>query len=292
MTAPEIVIPKFISMKGHPDLNEKWLQHHLTKYPGLLQLGDELEVLNTEHTQPTGGRLDLLLQDSESGTRYEVEIQLGAVDESHIIRTIEYWDVERRRYPRYDHIAVIVAEDVTSRFLNVVSLFNRTIPLIAIQLKAVEVSGFLTLIATRVIDLMPLATEEDEPQETADRKYWEQRASKESLRVVDRVLDLIHESENRVELNYNRRYIGLRLDGSVRNFVSFMPRKGKFAIVLPKIPRNEQLDAEIEEAELDAMPYRRRFGQYQLRLTEPEVGKHEQLLRRLIDTAYQAHPFT
>lgn len=292
MATPEIVIPEFVSMKGHPDLNEKWLQHHLTKHPGLLQLGDELEVLKTEHTQPTGGRLDLLLQDSESGTRYEVEIQLGAVDESHIIRTIEYWDVERRRYPRYDHIAVIVAEDVTSRFLNVISLFNRTIPLIAIQLKAVEVKGSLTLIATRVIDLMPLGTEEDEPQETADRKYWEQRASKESLRVVDQLLQLIQEMEIKVVPNYNRRYIGLRVDGSVRNFVSFLPRKSQFAIGLFKIPRSERLDAEIEEAGLDTMHYRQRFGQYQIRLTEPDIRQHEQLLRKLMDTAYRAHPFT
>lgn len=292
MATLEIVIPKFVSMKGHPDLNEKWLQHHLTKHPGLLQLGDELEVLKTEHRQPTGGRLDLLLQDSESGTRYEVEIQLGAVDESHIIRTIEYWDVERRRYPRYGHIAVIVAEDVTSRFLNVISLFNRTIPLIAIQLKAVEVKGSLTLVATRVIDLIPLGTEEDEPQETADRKYWEQRASKESLRVVDRLLQLIQEMEINVAANYNRRYIGLRVDGSVRNFVTFLPRKGQFAIGRFKIPRSEGLDAEIEEAGLDTISYRQRFGEYQIRLTDPSIRQREQLLRKLIHTAYGTHRFT
>ena len=48
--------------------------------------------------------------------------------------TIEYWDIERKRYPQYDHCAVLVAEDITSRFLNVVSLFYGTIPLIAIQM--------------------------------------------------------------------------------------------------------------------------------------------------------------
>ena len=84
-------------------------------------LGD-LEVRSNERRQPSGGRLDLLLQDVDTSARYEVEIQLGSLDESHIIRTIEYWDIERRRYPQYEHIAVIVAEDVTSRFLNVISL--------------------------------------------------------------------------------------------------------------------------------------------------------------------------
>ena len=50
---------------------------------------------------------------------------MGATDEAHIIRTIEYWDLERTRFPQYEHVAVLVAEDVTSRFLNVVALFNK-----------------------------------------------------------------------------------------------------------------------------------------------------------------------
>jgi len=69
-----------------------------------------------------------LLVNPEENLRYEVEIQLGATNESHIIRTIEYWDIERRRYPQYDHTAVIIAEDITSRFLNVITLFNGLSP--------------------------------------------------------------------------------------------------------------------------------------------------------------------
>ena len=84
--------------------------------------------------------------------RYEVELQLGATDESHIIRTIEYWDIERKRYPQYDHCAVIVAEDITSRFLNVISLFNGSVPLIAIQMQAYKIGEHMTLIFTTVVD--------------------------------------------------------------------------------------------------------------------------------------------
>ena len=80
-----------------------------------------MRVLVREKSVPGGGRLDLLLLDDEEDRRYEVEIQLGPTDPSHIIRTIEYWDVERRRYPAYEHIAVIVAENITTRFLNVMA---------------------------------------------------------------------------------------------------------------------------------------------------------------------------
>ena len=102
MTTPELVIPKIVRLKNHPTLNERWLHNRLIENPSLLGLGD-LSVRGSERRQPSGVRLDLLLEDVETSTRYEVEIQLGAVDESHIIRTIEYWDIERRRYPQYDH---------------------------------------------------------------------------------------------------------------------------------------------------------------------------------------------
>ncbi len=74
-------------------------------------------------------------------------MQLGSTDESHIIRTIEYWDIERKRYPQYDHCAVPIAEDITSRFLNVVSLFNGMTPVVAIQLQALTIGENITLAA-------------------------------------------------------------------------------------------------------------------------------------------------
>jgi len=105
------------------ELSEKWVQDRIANDPAILGLGD-LILKDSERRQPHAGRLDLLLQDPDSEHRFEVEIQLGATDESHIIRTIEYWDIERKRYPQYEHTAVIVSEGVTSRFLNVISLFE------------------------------------------------------------------------------------------------------------------------------------------------------------------------
>ena len=66
--------------------------------------------------------MELLFQDPDSNLRYEVAIQLGKTDECHIFRANEYWDLERKRYPQYDHAAVLIAQDITSRFLNIISL--------------------------------------------------------------------------------------------------------------------------------------------------------------------------
>ena len=61
-------------------MTEKWLQDEIIKDPTILGLGDVI-VRSQERTQPKGGRLDLLLEDPESDIRYEVELQLGVVDE-------------------------------------------------------------------------------------------------------------------------------------------------------------------------------------------------------------------
>lgn len=114
--------PERISLKGHPELNERWVQERIAEDPSLLGLGD-LILKDKERIHPQGGRLDILCQDAESNRRYEIEIQLGKSDESHIIRTIEYWDIERKRYPQYEHTAVLVAEEITSRFLNVIRTY-------------------------------------------------------------------------------------------------------------------------------------------------------------------------
>lgn len=129
------VKPEIVSLKASPEFNEKWVQGIIADDPSILGLG-EVILKDAERLQPSGGRLDLLLHDPEANRRYEVEIQLGPSDESHIIRIIEYWDYERRRYPQYEHCAVIIAKDITSRFLNVISLLNGMIPIIALQMKA------------------------------------------------------------------------------------------------------------------------------------------------------------
>src|SRR5215510_9017307 len=147
----EYVKPEKISLLGHPELSEKWVQARMAEDPTLLGLGD-LILKDKERIQPRAGRLDLLFQDADASRRYEVEIQLGSTDEAHIIRTIEYWDIERKRYPQYDHTAVIIAENITSRFLNVIGRFNGVIPLVAIQMSALKVTDGAALIFTKVLD--------------------------------------------------------------------------------------------------------------------------------------------
>jgi len=183
-----------IWLKDHREFNERWLQDRIAENPTILGLGD-LVLKDKERVHPRAGRLDLLLQDPETLKRFEVEVQLGRTDESHIIRAIEYWDIERKRYPQYEHAAVIVAEDIASRFLNVISLFNGSIPLIAIKLQVMAVGPNIGLTFTTVLDeqQLGLVDEDEELQAPTDRAYWEAKSSKAMLGLADELVGMVKE---------------------------------------------------------------------------------------------------
>jgi hypothetical protein len=204
-------------------LNEQWLQDRIADDPSILGLGD-LEIAGKEHRQPLGGRIDFLLRSTEEDTYFEVEVMLGSLDESHIIRTIEYWDVERQRRPASDHRAVIVAEGITARFFNVLRLLNRAVPLIAIQLSAFRIDDKVYLHPVTVLNVTEEVADLDETDviEKVDRLYWERKAKPEFLSIVDRVVGFLRNSGREPTLTYNRRQIVLGTTGY--NFCWFSPR--------------------------------------------------------------------
>ena len=244
-------------------------------------------MLAEEKIQKNAGRLDLLLQDSETERRYELELQLGASDPSHIIRTIEYWDIERKRRPQDDHCAVLVAEDITSRFLNVVSLFNGTIPLIAIQMQALEVGENLVLSFITVMDEMTRG--EDEESETAptDRKYWLNRANTETVGMADDVLKIINEFAPKLQLNYTKHYIGLaKQNGQADNFVSFVPKKQNMHLRI-KLKETEETTVKINNTDLNDLGYKKRYSQYLLSLKKNDLCKNREILKELMKMSFK-----
>lgn len=219
-----------ISLKQHPSFNEAWLHERIADNPSLLGLGD-VRVIDRERPTGSTGRLDMLLFDEDNNRRFEVEIMLGQTDPSHIIRTIEYWDIERRRYPAYEHVAVIIAEDITTRFLNVMGLMSGSIPIIAIQLDALRVAEHIVLNFVHVLDRTDLRgddTEEDSGGGQVDRSYWDQRAGKALMEICDQVVTMVREASGQpTELNYLRGYMGMRTNGVVRNIVGMSPKPTK-----------------------------------------------------------------
>lgn len=232
-----------LSLRNHPEYNEKWLAKKIAEDPTILGLdGDEIGVLDRERRQERAGRLDLLLSDPPNNRRFEVEVMLGPTDESHIIRTIEYWDIERRRYPAYEHCAVLVAEDITGRFLNLLGLFAGTIPLIVIQLNALKIGNQIVLHFMKVMDQTTLRRDDetDIVLPGATREDWIERSSAQIVELADAVLAMINaKSKVRFQLNYNKHFIGLREGERSNNFVHFRPRR-QFVHVVVRVSNPEE----------------------------------------------------
>ena len=276
-----------ISLKDAPDLDERWVQDLVENDPSILGLG-ELVVRDRERKQPRAGRLDLLLEDPNGKRRYEVELQLGQTDESHIIRSIEYWDLEKKRYPHYEHFAVLVAEDITSRFLNVISLFNSTMPFIAIQMDAYEVENKLTLVFTKVMDEIsrgPADDYADAKAAPANRKYWEGKAAEDMVVLADQIMKVLLDIDPELKLNYNKPYIGLQKGGKSCNFVTLVPQRRSFIFRL-YLPQSEELDAKIEEKGLEKTDSSDE-KHYSLRLTQDDVDSKSEVLKDLSKIAYE-----
>lgn len=268
-------------------LGEVWLQQQIATDPSLLGLG-ELTVFQREKTQPTGGRVDFIMSDALNETRYEIEIMLGATDPSHIIRTIEYWDMERQRSPMVEHRAVIVAEEITSRFFNVIRLLNRAVPLIAIQLSAFQFGDEVVLQFIRVLDTYEFGGEEEEsesgPAELTDRVYWDRRARPEALATIDAIVSLIADAGVEPKVTYNRTHIALGTSGY--NFAWFYPRKiATHCPVRLKIGSEQRpaLMTKLEEAGLEAE--NKGQASIQMFLKPEQVEEHRDLLNEVLRVA-------
>ncbi|MFY9343392.1 MAG: hypothetical protein WAT39_12925 [Planctomycetota bacterium] len=240
------------------EYTEKWLQDRIAEDPSILGIPGDLELLDRERRQERAGRLDLVLYDREAERRYELELMLGSLDESHIIRTIEYWDLERRRYPGYEHIAVIVAEDVTGRFLSVLSLLAGTIPLIVLQCHALQIDGRLLLNFVKVMDQTSLRRDDEHEAraEPATREYWIERVGGEILTVCDRAVEVMNgKAKGKMSLNYLRQYININDGTRSGAFVHFVPKK-KFVHFKIEVQDAASWIERIEKTGLDVRPGR------------------------------------
>lgn len=269
-------------------LDERWLQDRIDEDPSILGLGD-LQLLRRERTQSAGGRLDFLLNDPDQEIKYVVEVMLGAVDESHIIRTIEYWDIERQRYPTQEYRAVIVAEEITARFFNVIRLLNRSVPLIALQISAFQLEpGQVGMQIIKVLDIFQEADPEDDtPGEQVDRKDWEKRTTVGSLTALDSVVSLVSTEVAPARVTYNKNHIALGTGG--RNFCWFHPKKVATHCHVRVRCKESSRDSEVAVFEQTGM-YVKPYGmdKITLKLSDADIKLYREQLLELLRNCEKA----
>jgi len=261
--------------------DEYWLQAQIFENPACLGLG-ELEAIQRERRQLAGGRLDILLKDPEVDAMYEVEVMLGETDETHIIRTIEYWDNEKRRWPQRQHYAVLVAENINRRFFNVIHLLSHSIPIIAIQASLVESGGAQSLFFTTVLNTYEelddgTATEE----QSYDREFWNKKA-KWVTEAADALLPVAAKHFDAPALRYLKQYISIS-SGSY-NRLWFHKRTSPKALLNLKITSSLQDDA---AALLDSasIGYTKKPESFRITIDKRTIEAKNDVLEKLMELA-------
>jgi len=232
----EIKIGKKIFIRN-AGKDEYWLQHIIYNDPKVLGLPGNVESIGKEKKQSRGGRLDILLKDTEEKIMYEVEVMLGATDPSHIIRAIEYWDHEKRKFPQRQHYCVLVAESFDRRYFNVIQLMSLNIPMIAIQADLLEVNGERILNFSKIIDIYLEPEETDEKVKKEDESYW----NKDSPWTIDNAKEMFAIIKGRHEntaLGYTQSYISISKDGKIA--YTFQKRAKPTSVMIFKVREAEK----------------------------------------------------
>jgi hypothetical protein len=276
--AESFEIAKNISIK-EAGKNEYWLQDQIYENPVCLGLGD-LEAIDKERRQSSGGRLDILLKDPEDDTMYEVEIMLGETDESHIIRTIEYWDNESRRFPQRQHYAVLVAEHINRRFFNVIHLLSNTIPIIAIQASLLESHGKQSLFFSKILDTYEEIDDGGGTTTEVTRDVWIKK-SKWTVETADHLFEICKDKFISAELNYVGAYIGINNSGY--NYLWLHKRTQNKSLLGIRLRKEELHDKIKELLEQNNIPYNQRRKKFFITVNKQMIENNLETFQKIFD---------
>lgn len=279
----QVVIAQQVSIRD-AGFDEYWLQDQIYENPAALQLGD-LEAIAKERQQASGGRLDLLLKNPEDDSMYEVEIMLGETDETHIIRTIEYWDNEKRRWPQRQHFAVLVAEHINRRFFNVIHLLSHSIPIIAIQVSMLQNGNTKTLYFSKVLDTFEEVDDGTSLDDKSyNREYWDKR-SKATVETAELLVELTKDVFSGATLHYLKYYVAISTDGD--NHFWLHKRSGSKSLLDFRISqsRQDEVASLLDSATITYVKKPKRFA---ITIDKPMLDKNRETFKTIANLVKQS----
>ena len=250
--------------------DEAWLQAKIWEDPSCLGLGD-LEGVTKERAVSSGGRLDILLKNPNDDSMYEVETMLGGTDPDHIVRTIEYWDLIKRKWPQRQHYAVLVAESITNRFFNVIHILSGAVPLIAIRVNIVKSPHGQSLHFTKILDVYEEPDDDTSVDSgTYDEAHWLTR-SKETLETAKYLFDLTSEVYANAELRFNKSSIVI---GGSGGYNQLAVRQCSGNNVLVKFRHGGKRDEILELLESNGVQYNEHHHAFRVQMA-PDMFKEK-----------------
>ena len=110
---------------------EHTLAERIHEDPAVLGLGD----LDLKRASWRSRQISLLLASPAESVLFVVELQLGPTDDRHVVRVVDRWLTERKRQRTKRCSAVLVAEEIAPRYVNILKIISRAVPLLALQME-------------------------------------------------------------------------------------------------------------------------------------------------------------
>jgi len=272
-------------------LPESWLERKIREEPTILGLGGITKVF-FQRKYKKAGRGDLILLDEENSILYSAELMLDEIDESHIVRCVDYWLTETRKPSNKDWsvIAVLAAESIReSRWFPVIEFLSQKMPLTVLEVAALKVSGHTTLTFTKFFDGQDQLEhveggEEDSGRIDVDKGYWAGKRPGEIIRVAESLARIFRSPNKQLRVTYLQGFWGFALGEKPKNFVTITPKQ-KFVNVRARIRDTESWSERLKKAGFEitgGTPGK----SVRFRVTDHHFGKGGKLLRQLGEEAY------
>jgi hypothetical protein len=288
INAPEFKVSEVISLKGHPAFNESWVEQVICQSPQILGLGP-LSLVSKQKRQKDGiGRLDLVLEDPGEQIVYVVELMLGPLDPSHIVRTVEYWLKYKPPKNREDweKRAVLIAEDVVaSRFEKVVRFLSEKMPLMVQQLAAIKVGGQMTLHVTTLFDQVEDDSEDNVSSSLQSRDTWTSRIGEKNIALLDKLFAMLQQQKSDIQPNYKQGIVGLLVGSKPESFIRFAGTK-EFIRVSALVKQVSEWNQRFQQAGFQLLGSGKKQDRVRFRLTTDLFNSHESLLSDFVSAAY------
>jgi hypothetical protein len=210
---------------------------------------------------------------------YEVEVMLGETDPSHIIRSIEYWDNEKRKYPQRQHFCVLIAESFDRRYFNVIQLMSLNIPMIAIQADLLEVNGERILNFSKIIDIYIEPEEDEEDVKQVNESSWNTDSPWTNSNAKE-IYDSLKDKHDRIDLRYTQSYISINIDG--RNAYWLCKRMKPTSALFFSVKDDEKVEAIKKKFEENDIGYTyNRYKDFMLNVDLKSIKKNIDLLNEI-----------
>jgi len=125
-------------------------------------------------------------------------------------------------------------------------------------------------------------------RESINRKYWEDKTSINSVRLVDNFIGKYLKPISEYESMYHKNRIGIKTHYTEPLNISFNPRK-KSIIVNIKLKKSNDIDDLIKILELETLPYISRLQHYRFVVKDKNIDLNDKFFKELIKESFEMY---